>query len=172
MNYKVIGTDQREYGPISAEQVRQWIGERRLNSMSLGQAEDTKEWKPLTAFPDFLAALQSVAPPASPAPLPSAPSGTRRTNSMAVLGLVMGIITITCGGCCCYGFPFNILGVIFSALALSQINSNPQTEQGKGMAIAGLVLSILGTVLVILFAMLAMLLAGLGQTPRSFHFRV
>ena len=91
---------------------------------------------------------------------------------MAVLGLVMGIITITCGGCCCYGFPFNILGVIFSALALSQINSNPQTEQGKGMAIAGLVLSILGTVLVILFAMLAMLLAGLGQTPRSFHFRV
>jgi len=74
MNYKVIGTDQREYGPISAEQVRQWIGERRLNSMSLGQAEDTKEWKPLTAFPDFLAALQSVAPPASPAPLPSAPS--------------------------------------------------------------------------------------------------
>ena len=171
MNYKIIGTDQREYGPISAELVRQWIGERRLNSMSLGQAEESNEWKPLTAFPDFLAALQSAAPPSSPAPLPTAPSGTRRTNSMAVLGLVMGILTVTLCGCC-YGFPTNILGGIFSAIGLSQINSNPQIEQGKGMAVAGLVLSILGTIMGVLMALLGLLLAGLGQSPRSFQFRI
>jgi hypothetical protein len=142
MNYKVIGTDQKEYGPIGADLVRQWVVERRLNAMSLAQLEGTNEWKPLTTFAEFQGALMSVAPPVTPVSWPGAPSGYPRTNSMAVWGLLMGILTITVGWCCCYGFPFNILGVVLSALALSQINANPSLERGKGMAYAGLLLSI------------------------------
>jgi hypothetical protein len=43
--------------------------------------------------------------------------------------------------------PFNILGLIFSIIALSQINKEPHLYDGKGMAIAGLVLSILSILL-------------------------
>lgn len=169
MNYKVIGIDQREYGPISADVARQWIAERRLNSMSLAQAEGTVEWKPLTTFLDFQAAPANMAPPPAPAPLPAAPYPVYpRTSSMAVMGLVMGILTVSLGSCC-YGVPFNILGVVFSGVALSQINSNPQIERGKGMAIAGLVLSILGTLVPLLILALIGLFAGAAHHPHWYR---
>jgi hypothetical protein len=63
-NYKVIGGNQREYGPVSADEVRQWIGDGRLNTRSLAQAETSPEWKPLGGFPEFADALhQPKAPP-------------------------------------------------------------------------------------------------------------
>ena len=72
---------------------------------------------------------------------------------MAVAGLIMGILTLAFGWCCCYGMPFNLLGIVFSSIGLSQINKNPEIEKGKGMAIAGLILSIGGTVLIVLLAL-------------------
>ena len=38
-NYKIIGADLKEYGPVSAEQIRQWITEGRVNSETKLQAE-------------------------------------------------------------------------------------------------------------------------------------
>ena len=32
--YKVMGEDGHEYGPVSAEQIRQWVAERRLERKS------------------------------------------------------------------------------------------------------------------------------------------
>ena len=49
--------------------------------------------------------------------------------------------------CCCYGLPFNILGIVFSIIALTQLKANPR-QQGKGMAIAGLICSILSFILI------------------------
>ena len=49
--------------------------------------------------------------------------------------------------CCCYGLPFNILDIVFSIVGLTQIKANPQ-QQGKGMAIAGLICSILSVLLI------------------------
>lgn len=63
-SYKVIGGNQREYGPVSADEVRQWIGDGRLNAQSLTRAETSPEWKPLSDFPEFADALrQPKAPP-------------------------------------------------------------------------------------------------------------
>jgi UDP-N-acetylglucosamine acyltransferase len=45
------------------------------------------------------------------------------------------------GACCCCGFPFNLLGLVFSLIALSQISRHPELYEGRGLAIAGLVLS-------------------------------
>jgi hypothetical protein len=49
--------------------------------------------------------------------------------------------------CCCCGFPFGILGLIFSLIGLSQINANPQLHEGRSMAVAGLILSVLSLLL-------------------------
>jgi hypothetical protein len=57
--YKIIGADQREYGPVTAEQLRQWIAEGRMNGQTLAQAEGATEWKPLSAFPEFAEALRA-----------------------------------------------------------------------------------------------------------------
>src|SRR4051812_34825577 len=51
--YKIIGADQKEYGPISGDQIRQWIAEGRVNGQTQVCAEGTQDWKPLSAFPEF-----------------------------------------------------------------------------------------------------------------------
>jgi hypothetical protein len=70
--YKIIGGDQREYGPATAEELRQWIAEGRLSAQSLVQVEGTGQWKPLSAYPEFAAAL-GAQPRLGPAPPAEAP---------------------------------------------------------------------------------------------------
>ena len=144
--YKIIGADGREYGPVTAEQLREWIAEGRVNAQTKAQAEGAAQWKPLIEYLEFATLLSRMAPPfAAPGPISIAP--TPRTNSMALMGMVMGILSVTCGACCCYGMPFNLLGITFALVALSQIRNDPQTQQGRPLAIAGLVLSLLSIVM-------------------------
>jgi hypothetical protein len=58
--YKIIGADQKEYGPISADQIRQWIAEGRVNGQTQVCVEGTQEWKPLAMFPEFGLTAQPV----------------------------------------------------------------------------------------------------------------
>jgi len=65
----------------------------------------------------------------------------QKTNTMAILGLV-------------FAFVFSPLGVIFSAIGLKQIKE--RREGGRGLALAGLIISIislvLGILMIVLFA--------------------
>ncbi len=65
--YKIIGGDQQEYGPVTAEQIRQWVAEGRANGQTLARAEGSAEWKPLSALPEFADVFRSM-PPAPPLP--------------------------------------------------------------------------------------------------------
>jgi len=51
--YKIIGADGREYGPVTTEQLRQWIREGRANAQTKVQAEGSTDWKALGAIPEF-----------------------------------------------------------------------------------------------------------------------
>jgi GYF domain 2 len=57
--YYIQGADHQEYGPVSVEQIRQWIAEDRLNGVSLCRATDQEAWRILSDFPDFTEALGS-----------------------------------------------------------------------------------------------------------------
>jgi hypothetical protein len=70
--YKIIGADQKEYGPISAEQIRQWVAEGRVNAQTQVALEGTIDWKPLAAFPEF---ADVVAPTPQLAGVPPAYAG-------------------------------------------------------------------------------------------------
>jgi hypothetical protein len=66
--YKIIGADQKEYGPVSVEQLRQWIAEGRVNAQTLVRPEGETEWRPVSAYPEFgQAAGASPSPTAAPA---------------------------------------------------------------------------------------------------------
>lgn len=151
--YKIIGADGREYGPISADGLRQWIAEGRANAQTKVQVEGSTDWKRLADLPEFSTGPAATAPlPAGPiAPLPSQP----RTNSLATAGLVLGILSVTFG-LCCYGLPFNVAGIVCSLVALTQIRANPDRERGHGLAITGLVLSILSIVFAILLVVFSL----------------
>jgi len=64
------------------------------------------------------------------------------------------------------GTPFSLLGIVFSLIALSQINRNPGLYEGRGQAIAGLVLScisIAGGLVSLLWSVVS------GHTNVAFH---
>ncbi len=152
--YKIIGADGREYGPISMDVLRQWVAEGRANSETKVLIENATEWKRLVDLPEFAPAtpVSQPAPAAAPSPISALPVSPR-TNSLAITGLVLGVISITIG-LCCYGLPFNIAGAICSAIALAQIKNHPESERGEGVAIAGLVLSLLSLVFAVLLVIL------------------
>ena len=144
--YKIIGADGREYGPVTGELLREWIAEGRANAQTKALAKGAAQWKPLVEYLEFAPLLSRMAPPLA-APGPIYLARTPRTNSMALMSMVMGILSLTCGVCCCYGMPFNLLGIAFALVALSQIRNDPQTQQGRSLAIVGLVLSLLSIVM-------------------------
>jgi len=152
MTYYIIGGDGKEYGPKPESEVREWIAEGRLNSQSQIREQSDPNWRALEDFPEFANYLFGATPST---PTPSAPAiqqyqqpypqygyqAQSSTNGMAITGMVMGILSLVT--ICCYGFPFNLLGIIFSAIGLSQIKKSNPRQKGKGMAIAGLICSIL-----------------------------
>jgi hypothetical protein len=58
--YKIIGADGHEYGPVTAEQLQQWIREGRATAQTKAQTEGSPEWKTLGEFPEFADALRIV----------------------------------------------------------------------------------------------------------------
>jgi hypothetical protein len=138
--------------------VREWITEGRVSAQTRVLAEGTAQWKPLTEYLEFAPMFARATPPL-PAPGPIYVASTPRNNSMAVMGMVMGVLSITCGMCCCHGLPFNVLGIVFSLVALAQIRNDPQSQHGRPLAITGLVLSILSLVLSALMLMLGVALS-------------
>src|SRR5580704_16973820 len=67
--YKIIGADGREYGPVTVEQIQQWIREGRANVQTKVRPEGGTEWKALGELPEFSASFSGggASPPAVPA---------------------------------------------------------------------------------------------------------
>ena len=65
-SYKLIGADLKEYGPVSAEQIRQWLTEGRVDSQTKLRAEGGGEWKRLADVPELAVALPDTASPTCP----------------------------------------------------------------------------------------------------------
>ena len=147
--YKILGADQREYGPATSDQVREWITQGRANAQTLTSFEGSP-WKALSTYPEFTDALRTIVPPpvgqtgdlgaGSPAPYPGA-----RTNTAAVSGLVLCIL-----GTCCS--PLTIIGLILCVIGLIQIQKTPeQYTTTKIIPIAGIVIALIAFVLMAIF---------------------
>ena len=142
-NYRIIGDDGKQYGPITAEQIRQWIAEGRVESRTPVFADGAKDWTFVGLLPEFADCFMAKVTPPAIAP----PVHARRTSGFATAGMVCGILAWTSCCCCCAGVPFSLFALVFSLIGLSQINRHPELYEGRGQAIAGLVLAILNLAL-------------------------
>src|SRR5580700_6785590 len=105
--YRILGADGRQYGPVSADQIRRWIAEGRANAQTQVLAEGAMQWKALGTLPEFAAAFGPQIPPAI---TPVSGSHLRATNSFATWGMIFGILALIC---CCFKVLLAILGLIF-----------------------------------------------------------
>ncbi len=160
-NYTLIGGDQKQYGPVTEEQLREWILDGRLNPQSQVKAESDAEWRPLSAFPEFAAALATrSAARGTPPPLPSTtPPLPANTNGLAITSLVLGILGLfTCGITALFGL---ILGV----MALVKAKGNRGTTGGSGIALAGIIVSAIFLLMIPIFV--AMLLPAFAAAKQK-----
>ena len=64
--FKIIGADGSQYGPVSADKIREWIADGRAGAQTLTQREGESDWKPLSSIPEFAAALAAKTPAQHP----------------------------------------------------------------------------------------------------------
>jgi hypothetical protein len=160
--YRIIGADGNQYGPISADQLRQWIAEGRANAQTKILAEGTTEWKPLSEFPEFFpstSAPGAMPPPPSPAPLPGMPTmqplGSYGYPGAAdqVNGPAIGLIIVAIIGFLAQVFSL-VWRLFFSAVAAAQSNQPEWVTMFSGTgAIIGSILGILSSILVLFGAL-------------------
>lgn len=62
--FRIIGTDQKQYGPVTGAKVLEWIADGRIDWKTPAQLEGTSLWKPLASF------VEKAKPP--PIPIPPA----------------------------------------------------------------------------------------------------
>src|SRR5689334_5874934 len=106
------------------------MAQGRVNGQTKVLAEGATEWKSLAETPELASWLGLASAPVTSAPATISLAPVPRNNSYAVAGLTLGILSLTVGICCCYGFPFSVPGIICSSIGLSQIKADPSTQQG------------------------------------------
>jgi hypothetical protein len=149
--YKIIGADQKEYGPVTAEQLRQWLAEGRVSAQTQVKAEGATEWTALGTLPEFAAASAGTMPVmpgiAAASPAPSA------TAAAVVNGPAIGLIVVAV-----LGALLQIVSIIKNLVVGSAISGNVQLPAFVKMLSGpvGVVLGIIGILVSVVILLGAM----------------
>lgn len=151
--FTIIGADGKEYGPVSIEQVRQWINEGRVNLQTRIRPLGTTEWRTVADFPELLPSdTPGAVPGATPGVFPAAPVTSSASAMAAVSGPATGLMVV--GGLTILGAVVGALRVMGGA-AMMQTTGNPQLDRA---------VALLGGVVGILFAVAIGVVILMGAT--------
>jgi hypothetical protein len=153
--YKIIGDDGKEYGPVSFEQVKQWLREGRVNAQTKILSSTAAEWKTLGELPEFALA----------APLAAVTTGATQPS---VEEIVARDYRIEIGGCISRGWQLvkASLGLLIGGTVLVfLVQAAIQTpgSVGRGLAQAShsrVALMLPGILLAVVGGLASLILAG------------
>ncbi len=108
--YKIIGADGKEYGPVSAEQLRLWLTEGRVNQQTRVLPEGSTDWKALGE----VAELAGTPPPTPVSSFRNSDQSASRdiVRGPAIFILVLSILNIITSilSCVWLAFEDQIMG--------------------------------------------------------------
>src|SRR5688572_9658907 len=155
-----IARDGKQLGPFSLEEINRQLAAGTLSLSDNAWYEGASGWAPLSSVPGVNTGAASSSGTTPAAATPSAAATTpvasasgpvvpttvvvaAPTEPLAIWSLVLSLVGLL--GFCCGGPVLGIAGVICGHLGLSKINANPQL-QGRGLAMAGLIIGYLAVV--------------------------
>jgi hypothetical protein len=148
--YKIIGADQKEYGPVSADQLRAWIAEGRVSLQTQVLPEGATEWKTVGDLSEFATATVGPLPtlPSIPAPGPMAADQVSGPAIGLIVVAILGVIVQIAA------LIFNLVGASF--LASSQMPKEAWANMFSGTigVVSGIICILMGGL--ILFGALKM----------------
>ena len=147
-----------EYGPISANDIRNWQRQGRMNSESLVRYEDSENWQPLSSFSELSSnktsqQLLSEAgitldsnneSPATQATKSQQQNDQNFQPHRGTMILIFGII----GVACC--FPFGIAAWVMGHADIKLIDSGEMDPTGRGMTNGGKICGIISVILTVI----------------------
>jgi len=107
--YKIIGADGKEYGPVSAEQLRQWLNEGRVNQQTRVLAEGVTDWQKLGEIAEFAASATPSTPPLS---------SINYASQADIPNYLTQAILVTL--CCC--LPFGIPSIVYASQVKTKLS--------------------------------------------------
>ena len=132
--YEIIGGDNRAHGPVTGEELCDWIRQGRAGRNTMIRPSNTEAWRPISTFPEFSGPLRGM--PWIPLYQP-----TPKVHGLAVASLVLGLISLVIAG---IGLLTGVPAAICGHAALRAIKDDPTEYGGSGMAIAGLITGYIG----------------------------
>jgi len=161
LTYEIIGGDNRAHGPVTGEELCEWIRQGRAGRNTMIRPSNTDTWRPLSTFPEFSGPLRGLPwiPLYQPAP---------KAHKLAVTSMVLGISSLVLIAAAIFLVPVGMIVVaatagrpqlaVFAAMVmvgllilpsaasvitghagLRAIKAGPAEYGGGGMAVAGLV---------------------------------
>jgi hypothetical protein len=111
--FYLIGADSREYGPFTAEQIRDWVAQGRANAHSRVRRENETAWQALKDLPEF--ADMGVRPPTTEGAPPP-----QLTPEVVAADYLRRNVVIDIGNCVSRGWTLvrDNMGLLVGATAL------------------------------------------------------
>ncbi len=115
--FKIIGADGKEYGPVTVDQIKEWISAGRANQGTMAQQAGDMGWKPLGQYAEFADLLGAKPPVVTPGPADIAPSpdvasgadsAARARAVQMVNGPAIGLIVAMV-----LGIALSVFGIVF-----------------------------------------------------------
>lgn len=128
--YHIIGADGKTYGPVSADQLRQWLREGRANGQTQVRIEGGTEWKPAASVPELMGEFGSTS--GTPPRIGSLPPVANRAHNKVAAG-ICGIII---GGLGIHKFILGYTGVGLTMLLVNVLTCG----------IGGIVMHVIGLI--------------------------
>ena len=117
--YKIIGADQKEYGPVSTEQLRQWISEGRVNGQTMVQLEGQHAWRMLSSVSELAPLISVRASAIHPAGAEQTGGEEVPLEAAKVQTYLIPAIVITL--CCCV--PGGIVAIIYATQTSTKLQA-------------------------------------------------
>jgi hypothetical protein len=158
-----------QLGPVAESDLRAKLSVGEVSATDMVWKDGMKDWLPASTTPEFAAvsplAGAAVNPYHAPTTQPQHPAGypgyapPAATSGLAIASLVCGILGIVS---CLYLSFLGIPAVICGHLSLSKIKNSTTPIDGRGLAIAGLVMGYICSVFFIIMAVVVIFIFATG----------
>lgn len=176
-----VGRDGHQFGLFTEEEIGQGLQSGRFLTSDLVWREGMPQWKPLVEVFGFAAAAALSAPMVSvshggpmPANFPPPPAayqhvgvGVMPMSGLAIGSMVVGIISLVSFFACPIGIVLGLPGVVCGHMSLVQIRNSGNQMQGKGMAIAGLIMNYVAMAIGAVILLFFVLFIGIGAASAA-----
>lgn len=95
--------------------------------------------------------------------------GPAKTNTKAMVSLIIGIVAMPFAFCCSIFGLVGIAAIVLGRQSSREIAASAGAETGEGMAKAGFILGIVSTVLAVIMTVVSIVLVATGHN--TFNFR-